>query len=133
MKLKLILILLLLLTGCRTKKLISIDEVNTKYRLSTDSAYFNTINTDLTSFTSTVINFDSTGKATTAIINKAVRESKNESKQGAVKKDVEIRQEAKKVEKDIQRDGSELFKINYTGLFFVGLIIALIIFLYNRK
>ncbi|RZJ81211.1 MAG: hypothetical protein EOO47_05055 [Flavobacterium sp.] len=119
--------------GCKTKKLISLEEINTKYRLSSDSSYFDTINTDLTSFTSTVINFDSTGKPTTAIINKAFRESKNESKKGVVKKDIELKQEIQKVEKDIQKDGSQLFKINYTGLFFVGVIIALIIFLYNRK
>lgn len=123
----------ILLMGCKAKEHYQLEEIKSSYKLNFDSAYIDSISTHLISFSSTVIKFDSTGKPTTATINKAVREAKTELKKGNLNKAVEAVTESKKENKKIDRDTSELFKINWFGLCSALLLIVVILYIYNKK
>lgn len=119
--------------ACKTKKLIQLVETNSKSSLHIDSNYINSITSDLTSFTSTTINFDTLGQPTSAIITKALKESKMELKRGDYKQNASEEVETKTKDVKVDRDGSKFFSVNYWGLIPALLIIALIFFLYKKK
>lgn len=124
---------MLLFIACKTKKHLQLEEIKSKSSLHIDSNYIDSITSQISSFTSTTINFDTLGKPTSITINKAVRESKREVKQGELIKDLSASTEVVKKDKIIERDGSKLFSINYWGLVPILLTVALIIYLHKRK
>lgn len=124
---------ILLFMACKTKKHLQLEETKSKSSLHIDSNYIDSITGEISSFTSTVINFDTLGKPTSITINKAVRESKKEVKQGKVIKDASASVEEIKKDEMIDKDGSKLFSINYLGLIPVLIIVALIIYSRKRK
>lgn len=123
----------ILLLGCKAKKHYQLEEVKSSYKFNLDSNYIDSISTHLTSFSTTVINFDSLGKPTTATINKAVREAKTELKKGNIKKAVETVTETKKEDKKVDRDSSQLFTVNWFGLCFALVLIIFVLYMYNKK
>lgn len=123
----------ILLIGCKAKKQYQLQEVKSSYNIKLDSAYIDSISTHLTSFTATVIDFDSTGKPSKATVKKVVREAKTEVKKGSVNKDVEAKSETKSEDKKVDRDTSQLFTINWFGLCSALVLIIIILYLYNKK
>lgn len=124
---------MVLFFGCKTKKHINLETSKSKIELHGDSIYIDSIISNITLFKTTTIHFDTSGKPISIKINEAVRESKNELKKGNKTKAVTTENEEVKKIENIDRDGSELFSINYWGLIPVLLIVAMIIYLHQKK
>lgn len=121
------------LFSCKTKKHLQLEATTSKSNFHIDSNYIDSINSKITSFKTTTINFNVLGKPTSVIIKESVVESKNELKKGDLIKDISKDEETIKKDKVVDRDGSKFFSINYWGVIPALLIIALILFLHKKK
>ncbi|WP_449435039.1 hypothetical protein [Pedobacter steynii] len=95
----------LLFTGCKVKKDIQLQHYKNDYQFKMDSAYLDSINSQIATIRAITINLDSNGKPSVININETVKEAKKEVKTGAVKKvekaSTDIKNENKKIDRTV--------------------------------
>ncbi|WP_316841359.1 hypothetical protein [Pedobacter gandavensis] len=122
--------LILILFSCKVKKDIHLQEIKTHSITRIDSNYIDSINGQITINRAYVIDYDSLGRPMSAKINEVVKGSYNGVSKGSVRKDEEVKNEVKTLDKKIDK---ESVTVNFSLILFVVLVVIGLVVFYSCR